>query len=248
MAAGADVRGAQAKLARLGRQVQFATAVALTATAKAAQAKVTEELPRRFDRPNPFTMRAIGITPAKRDALVATVFVKPDQAKYLGIQEKGGTRKPEPGRPINLPVKLRTDSYGNIPRRFWSQIDQLRARKAYVGSQTYSTKTKRLVSSYGGGIFIANGKDPRTKHLPPGIYERPMVGRQRAGGLGTKGKLQRAGERGQQRTGLKLLVAVEKRAAYVPRFQFRRTVEEAARQVFGAEFRNALERALATAR
>lgn len=74
-----------AALGRLQReQLPFAAALALTDTARAAQAEVTRALPAIFAAkgrpPTPFTMRAVGVTPARKSDLRAVVFVKRLQA------------------------------------------------------------------------------------------------------------------------------------------------------------------------
>jgi hypothetical protein len=131
------------------RQVPFTVAKALTATAKDAQAAVTASIPVKFDRPNPFTQKAVTIIPAAtKSNAVATVLVKDAQAKYLEIQEDGGQRKPEPGSPINLPVKYRLNQYGNIAR---GAISREKARP---------------------DTFVSTGRG-KTKHLAPGLYRRP---------------------------------------------------------------------------
>ena len=58
------------------RQVPFATAKALTLTAKEAQRDAYREFEAKFDRPTPFTMRSLFIKPATKRDLTAMVFVK----------------------------------------------------------------------------------------------------------------------------------------------------------------------------
>ena len=234
---------------RLQRQFDFATARALTATAKAAQIVVTGSLPARFDRPTPFTPRGIAIEPARRNRLVSAVYVRPIQAGYLDIQETGGARVGRKGDPVQVPVGVRTNAYGNIPRAFWRR---LQAQKPYIGSRTFSVKTRRRVSSYGGGLFIVRAGDARTKHLPAGIYERGKVGNRRRGGVGTVGALYDAdgnatgGKKGL--SSLKLLVRFHKSAEYEPRFGFRPGVRTVAQKRFREEFAKSLADALRTAR
>jgi len=218
---------------KLARQAEFAAALALTRTAQGAQAAVTQELPHRFDRPNPFTMRAVAIKPARRTELVAWVYVRPDQAAYLGIQETGGRRVGQRGDPVNLPVGVRTNQYGNIPRSFWQR---LRIAKPYVGAGTLGIRTKRRLSSYGGGVFVARRGEARTAHLPPGIYERAPYRRR------LRGKVEKSG------TTVKLLVAWHRAADYKARFGFEPNVTGFARREFQRQFGAALRQALATAR
>lgn len=97
------------------KQIPFATARALTTTAKLVQARITSDLPTIFDRPTPFTMRAIGVTPATKASQTAVVFVKDAQAKYLEIEETGGTRTPA-SVALVLPGTIKLNMYGNMPK------------------------------------------------------------------------------------------------------------------------------------
>jgi len=96
-------------------QIPFATAKALTATAQDLQVALNAKVETVFDRPTPFTKKAIGITIANKSSLTARVFVKDIQAQYLGLQIEGGTRTPK-GRALVVPAGLRLNQYGNIPR------------------------------------------------------------------------------------------------------------------------------------
>lgn len=97
-------------------QVPFATAKALTDTAKEAQLALTSAIATVFDRPTPFTQRAIGITIARKTTLTARIFIKDIQAQYLGLEVTGGTRRPK-ARALVIPSKqLPLNQYGNIPQ------------------------------------------------------------------------------------------------------------------------------------
>lgn len=83
------------------RQVPFATAKALTLTAKEAQKDTYREFESKFDRPTPLTMRSLFIKPATKRDLTAEVFVKDrpiggknskSTAEILRHQFGGGTR------------------------------------------------------------------------------------------------------------------------------------------------------------
>ncbi|MFL9926012.1 hypothetical protein PQR62_17175 [Herbaspirillum lusitanum] len=107
--------GEQAKsLKASAKQIPFAAAKGLTATAKDAQGKLTSALPNQLDRPTPFTMKAFGIEPATKQKLYAKVFVKQDQLKYLGFQIAGGVRTPV-RRALVVPKGVRLNQYGNRP-------------------------------------------------------------------------------------------------------------------------------------
>lgn len=113
------------------RQLPFATARALTATAKAAQGRVEQAMGSAFDRPTPFTQKAIAITSATKTRLSAEVFAKPVQAKYLGLQERGGMRRPKKQALVD-PVGVKLNKYGNIPAK---ALARLKKRKdVFVGT------------------------------------------------------------------------------------------------------------------
>lgn len=107
-------------------QVPFATAKALTLTAKDCAGDLVAALPDIFDRPTPYTLRAFGTEMARKSNLArgARVFIKPDQLKYLGIQVEGGTRTPAK-KALLIPADIGTNQYGNIPR---GKIQQMLAR------------------------------------------------------------------------------------------------------------------------
>lgn len=189
----ADVKAISAQLDQVARkQIPFATAQALTAVAKAAQAKVTRDLPTIFDRPTPFTLRAVGVTSATKASQTAVVFIKPVQAAYLGIEETGGTRLPS-RTALVLPGSIRLNAYGNIPK---GALARAKARRNVFVGQVH-----------GVGGFWQRGKG-----------------------------------------GLKLLVAFKARATYKPRFGFAANVTAVVRSEIAGAMRDALARALATAR
>lgn len=144
------------------RQAPFAIAKAMTATVR--QAKTAEEahILAVFDKPTPFTQRAVAFSGATKNNLTASVFVKDIQAKYLAPEADGGPRQfksfeqqfagggtPEvalPGRGITL------NQYGNITK---AKI------KAIARNLNTSGDAKRFFS----------GK-PKGHDLPPGIYAR----------------------------------------------------------------------------
>ena len=111
-----NIPDAQAFADTVARQIPFATALALTRTAQDAQKNHTKRIPRVFDKPTPFTRRAIGIKRASKYKPVASVFVKDKQAGYLIWQERGGTRYPAKRAHI-IPRKVRLNKYGNIPNK-----------------------------------------------------------------------------------------------------------------------------------
>ncbi|MBC2676904.1 hypothetical protein [Pseudomonas baltica] len=55
------------------RQIPFATALALTETAKLIKSSIEDEMRAVFDRPTPFTMNALRLIPATKQKLEARV-------------------------------------------------------------------------------------------------------------------------------------------------------------------------------
>lgn len=112
----ADIAPVLRRLDEIGRnQAPFAIARALTDTAQEGRKAMTGRLAAVFDRPTPFTMRAIGIEAARKGKPQARIFVKDIQARYLLAEEIGGVRTPRAGQALVLPGKVRLNRYGNMP-------------------------------------------------------------------------------------------------------------------------------------
>ena len=144
-----DLKQAERYLQGLRKdQVPFATAYALTQTAKDAQSNIIEEMQRVFDRPKPYTLNGTFVKPATKRDLTALVKLKdghfgantesskrgyPD--KYLAAEVTGGARRPTafeklliynglmpPGYyavPTNFAPR---DPFGNVPPGFYTRI------------------------------------------------------------------------------------------------------------------------------
>lgn len=114
----ADVKQVTRYLNKIQRkQVPFATALALTTTAKDAQAEEIKQMSTRMDRPTPFTLKGVTIIPAKKNRLIATVLVKRIQEEYLQHQITGGTVNHR-GAGTGVPTKhKKLNKYGNIAGR-----------------------------------------------------------------------------------------------------------------------------------
>lgn len=160
------VRGLPELLRRMSdvsrQQAPFAMAKAMTMTVR--QAKVAEDahIMSVFDRPTPFTKRAVAFEGANKRNLKASVFVKEDQAKYLAAQAQGGQRKFKPfeeqfagsaSTMVALPGRgVALNQYGNVSKAKIKRIAQ---------DLNTSGKAKRFFK----------GK-PKGQDLPEGIYTR----------------------------------------------------------------------------
>lgn len=133
-------------------QIPFATSLALNQVAQDSQRRAQRRLRTDIDRPTPFTIRGIKAKRSNKHNLYAEVFIQDIQAEYLKYAIKGGTRSPKK-RAIVVPVDLKLNKYGNIPRR---KIKTLLQRKdvfvknnsshAGIYQRTKSGKLKMLVA------------------------------------------------------------------------------------------------------
>ena len=204
----------------MAKQLPFAMARALTATAWDIQRHITEELPNYLDRPTPFTRKAFGVQRANKRELRARVFVKDRQSRYLKYQVEGGTRTPK-GRAIVVPYTrggaIKLNKYGNLPRG--------RVAKLIAQNKTFS-----------GTVKGTPGVWRRT-----GTKSRPTKGRRytpRAAPQGTAG----------QGRYLQLLIGYESFASYQPRLPMLALAREEYRRVWSRNVAQSLALAVKTAR
>jgi hypothetical protein len=96
------------------KQVPFATAAALTDTARQGRKVVQRVMPRYLDRPTPFTVRGVLFERATKTRLASSVFIREEVWKYLKYQVDGGVRSGKGF--IAVPARARKlNAYGNIP-------------------------------------------------------------------------------------------------------------------------------------
>jgi hypothetical protein len=144
------------------KQAPFAIARAMTVTVKQAKLAEDKHILEAFDKPTPFTQRAVAFTGATKNNLQASVFVKDVQAKYLEAEAEGGKREfksfeqqfADGGQvQVALPGSgAQINQYGNLTK---AKIKQIAAAVNTGG------KSKRL--------FLGH---PKGSTLPSGIYTR----------------------------------------------------------------------------
>ncbi len=215
----------KAQIGGMGKQVNYAAAVALTATAKKAQAAMPAALDRALDRPTPFTKTSVFVSPANKNNLAATIGFKDRAATYMARQIAGGTLNPG-SKGLKLPASIALNQYGNIPKGI---IAQLIAVAKKEGKGLTKRKSRLIKVSNKVELFYGDPADVGGHKFPPGIYKRI--------------------DRGNGRRQLVPIVIFPRVAAhYKQRFKFREEVEKIVREEWPSQFSSALENALRTAR
>lgn len=253
-----DTSRFEARMADLIReQLPFATAKALTDTAKDAERSGRTAMKQIFDRPTPYTLNSLYTQPATKRRLVAKVLFKSDAGKgtpatkYLGPQAYGGPRRQTgaeralqragilPDGYFVVPSKFAPlDSYGNIPARVYVQVlSDLRAFTDVGAKQNRITKrevaTRNAFYRAQGSRKRARAKESRFFAVQPGKRGQPGIYRKIDSGFG--------------RGAVPLLIFV-KQPQYSKRLDLDAIVKREVDRSFGYNFDRALSLALSTAR
>ena len=113
------------------KQIPFAAAQAINATLFDVMKAEKVQLPKKLDKPTPFTMKAFKINKAKKTELVGDIHITPERWKYLKYVVEGGTRTDN----IGVPTKnAKLNKYGNIPMRRKGLIKKKNQYIATIGS------------------------------------------------------------------------------------------------------------------
>lgn len=238
--ANVDVSNLMNRMAAYSDQFPYAVAVALTKTAKDAQAEVKRQLPVVFNNPTRYTLNSTYITPAKKADAVpsAEVFFKTDAVrgtpavKYIFPEVYGGQRYVKrferalqlagilPKGMVTVPGKgTSLDRYGNLSAGLINaMLSQLKANSDQYQNATDSKRSRRT-RKVRGEFFVARPGS----HLPEGIYLRS----------GSK---------------LKSFVLFVASPTYKKRLPFESIIRGVFDERIGPNFDDALGRAIATAR
>lgn len=196
-----DLEDTVSKWARMaGEQMPFATALALTRTAKAAKEEIERQLPSLIDNPTPYTMRGFRLYPATKQKLLAEVDFRVAMGRgtqgrdYLSPLVYGGERKLKaferslqqtgllPAGYAAVPGSAaKLDAYGNMSR---GQIVQILSYFKAFGQQGYRANItdKRKAAMAAGskrtgarGISYFVGRPNGGRH-PMGIWQKTSFG------------------------------------------------------------------------
>lgn len=241
---------------RMERQLKFATAMALTWTAKQVRESTVDRMRKVFDRPTPYTLNALYVKPASVRDLYAEVWHKNPsllEEHYLIPQIEGGTRAPRKwergiaaGEGVYLMPgqDLRRDAYGNIGRGQIVRILSGLRRFSEVGYSA-NARSSAAAERY---IYLPQARGRR----PAGVYQRYSTDLDRARyfAAASMARRKRRRLRADQipQSGLHLILYVTRKA---PQYKVRLPFYEIARQVreeyfmrfFEASYRYAIETA-----
>ncbi|WP_433693236.1 hypothetical protein [Paraburkholderia phenoliruptrix] len=103
------------------KQLPFATAQAINATATGVKEAEQQNMRKVLDAPTPFTVNAVAIKRATKSNPVALVYVKPVAAAYLLPYEIGGPNKLN-SQALLKPVGAKVNQYGNLPRNLVKRL------------------------------------------------------------------------------------------------------------------------------
>lgn len=242
----------------IGKQAQFAAAVALTRTAQDMRTALVKEMSSAFDRPTPYTLNSLFVKGAKKNNLEALVWVK-DNAfskgtpadRYLGPQIFGGERGQKKmermlQRVGALPAGWHTvpgegaelNAYGNMSAgQIIKVLSWLQAfgEQGYKKNATQATKDKikrGTKSRRGMEYFVSHGKGSA---MPGGKVQHLPAGvwSKTTFGMGKA---------------IKPILLFVKTTHYQKRFKFFEVGSQVAEQNFPGHFDRELQNALSTAR
>jgi hypothetical protein len=206
------------------RQVKYATAVALTRTAKRLQKLAEEEVAKVFDRPTKFVRQGFYTKSASPANLEAIVGIKDRQAKVLLPHITGG------GRPRKaFEERLATDT--SKAAGFWVPGQGIKLNAS--GNLTKGQITQIAAGLKRTGKFADVFVGTPTGHpaAPYGIWARKLKGKGRNASAGI----------------VPLLIRVDQ-PLYQKRFDFNGIAEKHAQRIFNEEFDRAFSQAMASAR
>ena len=241
-----DVKGIEATKAYLvgaGKQVRFATAVALTRTAQQVEREIQKDIPATFDRPKPQTTKGTYMKKATPANLTAVAGIKDRIAAYLAPNIGESGRRPRvyknsekmlsaagilPSGKFTVPgAEARLDAYGNMSR---GQIVQILSYfRTFGNTKLNSTrknatdKTRARLANKGNDYFVVPVAS-RSLGLYPGIWQR------------------------NGRSDIKPVLMFVSQPQYKAIYNFYGVNERKAQRIFDAEFKFALDEALRTAR
>jgi len=157
-------------------QLPFATALALTETAKLAKQAIETAMPTVFDRPTPYTLDALRLIPATKQRLEARVWIKDEAdgaapaSRWLTPEVYGGPRNDKrseallkargilpPGKFVVPGKGMKLDRYGNVGR---GQLQKILSGLGAQGDRHQnSTDSRRSVGNRTRYFVMRRGRE-----------------------------------------------------------------------------------------
>lgn len=235
-----------------------AAEIALDKVAKEIKEREVEEMRSVFDRPTPYTLNSLKVTPTRNHQLKATVWFKePDRMSehYLVPQVEGGKRKLKGferalGKEEYVPGKgAKINQYGNVsPGQLRQVLSVLGKAERYAGySANITARSKKRNRRSRDYVVLPKGSGK----LPPGIYQRVATGK----GFGHKtkrtlpfGEWQQSRRHGKaiavKARGLRPIMVKGKGAPVAPRLKFYDRAAEVFNNRFSPTFYTAFNQLL----
>ena len=173
-----DVEGAE-------RQLPFLISYSLNKAMQDARSEERTVMVSVFDRPTPWTLNSMQITPSTKRDLSATLDFKAGVSTYLNPEVQGGARPLKRseiafGSRYMVPTKFApVDQYGNVQRGFLRQVmSQLGTAELMSGfNANMSTRSRKGAVKRAGGQFFIRGhviyKRNGHKTVPMFVFTRP---------------------------------------------------------------------------
>lgn len=229
------IKEASAELNRIEKQVPFATALALTRTAQLAKTAIEGEMASVFDRPTRWTLNSLRLFPAKKTKLEAKVWMKNEADKSIAPtvtmqpQIEGGGRRKKRG-------EKGLEARGILPKGKYAMPGKGAKLNAY-GNMS-GGQMQKILSGLGAQFDkYQNSTDSKRSAANKRAFF--VMGR----GDNAVGIAQRTGKRT-----IKLLLAFVRRPSYSKRLDFYGLGNKVIEQHLAREMREAMERAIRTAR
>lgn len=141
------------------RQIPFAMANALTATAGRVGLDWQDEMRTHLDRPTPFTQNSVAVNGARKSNLVATVRIKDIAAAYLEPFVVGGPHFLGAKKGLLTPKNVPLNAYGNLSK---GKLAALKAKPGVFVGQI-RLKSGQVVNGVWQRDLVAKRKAMRTK-------------------------------------------------------------------------------------
>lgn len=183
------------QLSGIAGQIPFATSLAINRTAGKVKRSIVEEMKQSFDRPTPYTLRSLFVTPSTKQKLESKVWFKDEYSvgsqgtpatKYLGPEVFGGARGAKahekrlrdkglmPTSMFAVPAQGAEgllNSYGNINGGLIKQMMSSLQINRDIGYQSNTTAKSRQRNKKRGNYFVVGGASN-----PLGIMRREANG------------------------------------------------------------------------